>query len=334
MDLLSGDDFNSPPAGNTLAIVPVGEPQPASPVANQQNALALVDMFPQRNNTQPVSSVGQVYPLTPQYQQQNFQPPQTSLYPNGIGPNTMVPQYEQSLYTQGAHPAWNGQIYPQQQPPSPVYGASSASAPSSSLLPPPPWEEAQSAENSQPEAIQYSHPMQVNRVGITHGQPMPSGMNHSMGNDQVVGMYAQPNVIGYFSGINNPGIQNNNQLVGLHPQPFPGGQSMGLYPPQQMQPRQMDFVYPEQIYSNQMEGYGYGYGYGFGPQQNAQFLEQRMSGMSFRDDGASRSSSYQPTPSYVPPGKPSKPEDKLFGDLVDIAKFKPAKTAQGRAGSM
>ena len=85
------------------------------------------------------------------------------------------------------------------------------------------------------------------------------------------------------------------------------------------------------MYGNQMAGYVYGYG----QQQNPQFLDQRMSGLSIRDDSALRNSSYQPSfPSYVPSEKPSKPEDKLFGDLVDIAKFKPTKTPPGRAGSM
>ncbi|KAL7166321.1 hypothetical protein ACSBR2_037070 [Camellia fascicularis] len=323
MDLLSGDDFNSPSSVNTLAIVPA-EPQSNSPVANQQNALALVDMFSQNNNNQPVYPVGQAYPpSTPQFQQQqNFQPPQTSVYSNGIGPNMMVPQYEQPLYTQGANPAWNGQIAPQQQPPSPVYGAQSNSS-----LPPPPWE-AQSADNSQLEVSQYPQPVQqVTQVAVTHAQPMPSGMHQG---SQPGGMYIQPMTAGHLSSFNNQGIQSN-QMAGIHPQQIPGGQ-MGMYP-QQMQSGQMAYMNPQQMYSNQMAGYGYGYGYG--QQQNAQFLDQRMYGLSVRDDGALRSPyQQQSTPSYVPPGKPSKAEDKLFGDLVDIAKFKPTKTTPGRAGSM
>ncbi|KAG5562586.1 hypothetical protein RHGRI_005344 [Rhododendron griersonianum] len=316
MDLLSGDDFNSPTAENTLAIVPVGEPQPASPIANHQNALALVDMFSQNNNNQPYSSM-------PQYQQQqNFQPPQNSVYPNGIGSNMMAPQYEQPLYTQGSNSAWNGQILPQQQPPSPVYGAQSSSS-----LPPPPWEAQAPTDNSQLEGSQYSPTaMQVPPAGVTHAQPMPSGMyqgSQFMGNNQA-GVY------------NNQGIQTNHQQMGVYPQQMQSNhQQMGVYP-QQMQSGQMGY-YPQQMYNNnQMGGYGYGYGYGQQP-QNAQFIEQRMSGMTFRDDGALRNSSYQPTTttsSYVPSGKPSKPEDKLFGDLVDISKFKPTKTAPGRAGSM
>lgn len=317
MDLLSGDDFNSPTAENTLAIVPVGEPQPASPIANHQNALALVDMFSQNNNqNQPYSSM-------PQYQQQqNFQPPQNSVYPNGIGSNMMAPQYEQPSYTQGANSAWNGQILPQQQPPSPVYGAQISSS-----LPPPPWEAQAPTDNSQLEGSQYSPTaMQVPPAGVTHAQPMPSGMyqgSQFMGNNQA-GVY------------NNQGIQSNHQQMGVYPQQMQSNhQQMGVYP-QQMQSGQMGY-YPQQMYNNnQMAGYGYGYGYGQQP-QNAQFIEQRMSGMTFRDDGALRNSSYQPTTttsSYVPSGKPSKPEDKLFGDLVDISKFKPTKTAPGRAGSM
>lgn len=87
-DLLSGDDFNSPTAGNNLAIVPVGSPQPATPVS-QQNALALVDMFSLNNNSS-----------SPQIQQpQNMPPQQPGFYQNG-----------NSGYSQGSNPAWNGQI--------------------------------------------------------------------------------------------------------------------------------------------------------------------------------------------------------------------------------
>lgn len=103
-----------------MALVPVGQPQPASPVASQHNALALVDMFSE-------NSIGQAaaYPSSPQFQQQqNFHSPQPSLYPNGTVSGPYLPQHEQSPYLQGSAPTWNGQIAQQQQPPSPVYGAS------------------------------------------------------------------------------------------------------------------------------------------------------------------------------------------------------------------
>lgn len=130
MDLLSGDDFNSPKA-DTLALVPVGDQQPSStPVSN---ALVLMDMFSDSNsvpnsvNTHSPNVANQTNPLNPQFQQQrNFQAPQGGIHPNGSVQNMGAPQYEQSLYAQGAGPSWNGQILQQQQqqqPPSPGYGA-------------------------------------------------------------------------------------------------------------------------------------------------------------------------------------------------------------------
>lgn len=119
MDLLSGDDFNSPKADNSLALVSLGEPQQAPP-ASQQNALVLFDMFSDGSNTsnsvntQSSGLAGQTNPLTPQIQQ-NF-------HANGTAPNLGAPpQYEQP-YAQATVPAWNGQLVQQQQPPSPVNG--------------------------------------------------------------------------------------------------------------------------------------------------------------------------------------------------------------------
>lgn len=114
MDLLSGD-FDSPTAENALALVPVGEPQPASP--SQQNALAILDMFSQPSTTPSTYSVGQANPSSPQFQQQqNFHSVQPSLYPNGSVPGM--------TYAQGSNPDWNGQMSQQQQPASPGYGDS------------------------------------------------------------------------------------------------------------------------------------------------------------------------------------------------------------------
>jgi hypothetical protein len=114
----------------------------------------------------------------------------------------------------------------------------------------------------------------------------------------------------------------------MNPHAMQGGQYMGMYP-QPMQAGPMASMYPQQMYGNQMAGYGYGL------QQGTQYLEQRMNGVSVRDDNGLRNSSYQvSTTPYVPSGKPSKPEDKLFGDLVDISKFKPGKSTPGRAGGL
>ncbi|XP_022750183.1 TOM1-like protein 9 [Durio zibethinus] len=307
MDLLSGDDYNSPKADNSLALVPVGEPQQTTP-ASQQNALVLFDMFSDGNNTSNSASTqssgwaGQTNPLTPQIQQQQ------NFHANGAAPNMGSPRYEHS-YAQGTGPAWNGQLVPQQQPSSPVYGAQS-----SGLLPPPPWE-AQAADSSPVAGAQYPQSM-VTQVSVTHGQPQ--GPQH-MRSDQVVGMYIQPITTGHLSAINNEAVQGN-RFAGFHPQPVLGAQYMGILP-QQMAP-----MYPQQMYGNQMGAYGYG---------QQQYLDQQMYGLSIRDDNVLRNSSYQvSTSSYIPPSKPSKPEDKLFGDLVDMAKIKSTKTTPGRAGSM
>lgn len=337
IDLLSGDDFSSPTTANVLALVPVGgEPQPASPVS-QQNALALVDMFSSPSNSQSPYSAGQTHPSSPQFRQQSFNSTQPALYPNGNVPGT--------TYTQGSDTAWNGQISQQQQSPSPVYGGQSSS------FPPPPWE-AEAAENGQIVGNPHAQPMQNNQLlpGSPHALPMhnnqlmsgsPNAL--SMQNNQLMaansqqlaggshvhGMYAQPNAGGQPAMMNQ--AMQNNQMVGLLPQPIQGGQSMGMFP-QQMPPGHMAYMYAQQqMYGNQMAGYGYGYA----QPQNTQFLNQRMSGLSVRDDGVLYNSSYPiSTPSYIPSGKPSKPEDKLFGDLVDISKFKSSKTTPGRAGSM
>ncbi|KAE8718878.1 branched-chain-amino-acid aminotransferase-like protein 3 [Hibiscus syriacus] len=328
MDLLSGDDFNSPKADNSLALVSLGEPQPqhATP-ASQQNALVLFDMFSDVSNTsnsvniQSSGLAGQTNSLTPQIQQQQ----QQNFHANGTAPNMVSPQYEQP-YAQGTVPAWNGQLV-QQQPPSPVNVA-----PGSDSLPPPPWE-AQVADSS----------------------PL-AGAQH-MGSDQMASMYMQPTTADHLPTINNH-VAPVNQFAGYHPQPIqrapqymgmlpqqmPAGQMGSMYPgsmyPQQMPAGQMGSMYPQQMaagqmgsmypqqqmYGNQMGAYGYG---------QQPYLDQQMYGLSIRDDNALRNSSYQlPTSSYTPPSKPSKPEDKLFGDLVNMAKTKPTKPTPGRAGSL
>ncbi|XWS70335.1 hypothetical protein CRYUN_Cryun03dG0039100 [Craigia yunnanensis] len=316
MDLLSGDDYNSPKAYNSLTLAPLGEPQQTTP-ASQQNALVLFDLFSDGNNTsnsvntQSSGVAGQTNPLTPQQQQQNF-------HANGTAPNIGSPRYEQS-YALGTGPAWNGQLVQQQQPPSPVYDAQSSGS-----LPPPPWE-AQTADSSPVAGAQYPQSM-VTQV-VTHAQPQ--GPQH-IGSDQVVeGMYIQPITTGHLSAINNQAVQGN-QFAGFHPQPIQGAHYMGMLP-QQMPAGQMASMYPQQMYPQQMYGNQMG-AYGYGQQQ---YLDQQMYGLSIRDDSGMRNSSYQvSTSSYVPPSKPSKQEDKLFGDLVDMAKIKSTKTTPGRAGSM
>ncbi|XP_061354698.1 TOM1-like protein 9 isoform X2 [Gastrolobium bilobum] len=324
-DLLSGDDYNSPKAETSLAIVPLGEQQPASPLS-QQNALVLFDMFsngsnaPTSVNIQPTNVAGQTSPLAPQFQQQQTFISQGVFYPNGSVPNVRSPPYEQSPYTQSTGPAWNGQVAQQQQPHSSVYATQSGGS-----LPPPPWE-AQPTDNGSPIAgTQYPQPLQVTQMVMTRAQiaAHPQGPQAS-GHEQAVGMYMQPNA-SHMSTINNH-VQSNQ--LGWYPGHIQGvaGPYMGMVS-HQMQNVPLSSMYPQQMYGNQFIGYGYG------QQQGVQYVEQQMYGLSVRDDSALRNSYQVSATSYVPSAKPSKPEDKLFGDLVDMAKVKP-KSTPGRAGSM
>lgn len=203
-------------------------------------------------------------------------------------------------------------------------------------LPPPPWE-AQSSDDGSPVAgSHYPQPMQVTtQVIVSHGLGGHPQGPQSMGNEVVgIGMYIQPITSGQMNSHVNP-----NHQLGLHPPQLPGMQNMGMpMPPQHPQANQMTQpYYPQQMYGNHNQyNSGYGYGHGQGQQQVPQYLDQQMYGLSVRDDmNMGNSSSQASALSYVPPMRPvNKPEDKLFGDLVDIAKFKPGKSTPGRAGSM
>ncbi|KAI3826088.1 hypothetical protein L1987_00130 [Smallanthus sonchifolius] len=305
-DLLSGDNFDSPNASNSLAIVPVGETQPTTPVS-QPNALALVDMFSSQTQQPPNMSAQQP-------QTQYMPPQQPSFYPNGNVANAVPPQNEPwSQYNQGNNPVWNGHTaQQQQQPPSPGFGAATSGG-----LPPPPWEAQPADDPLAGDTTQYSQP--------PHGLPTPVNNNMNMNNHM-------PPMNNHMPPMNNQPVYTNQ----IPQQQF----QVGVFPQQPMA-----YMYPQQMYNNQMgqpSGYGggYGYGYGYEQQQNAQYIDQRMAGMSMRDDSYLKTTVYtgpsMANASYVhvPSSKPQKAEDKLFGDLVDFAKVKPNKTTPGRAGSM
>ncbi|CAD5322453.1 unnamed protein product [Arabidopsis thaliana] len=299
IDLLSGDDFETPNADNSLALVPLGPPQPSSPVAKPDNSIVLIDMLSDNNceSSTPTSNPHANHQMV----QQN--------YSNGFGPG----HQEQSYYGQGSSaPVWNLQIT--QQPSSPAYGnqpfSPNFSPPASPhyggqnnnvlALPPPPWE-AQSPSSSP----QYSptHPMQVTQVVITTHTHQPLGYNPQGGSPHAT---------------NN----NNNNMFGMFLPPMTGGH---MPPP---------FGHNGHVTNNNYNPNMYG-GYGGQAQPPQQYLvEQQMYGMSLQDNGNNNTnpyqvSSHQPPPMMKPMNK--KPEDKLFGDLVELSKFK--KPTSGRAGN-
>lgn len=332
MDLLSGENYPMPKTDNSLALVPVNELPPSPP--SQQNVLALSGMFSQNNGTSNSLHPHSAYSTS---QVPSLQPPQPALHSNGSITNSGQPQYEPTPYAQGTQlnptltPTWNGQdaqsMNLQQQ--TPVYGASPQGNDS---LPLPPWElqqpESSQLADTQLQMIPSSQSMGVQPQTVqssqqpimhslpTQSNPMVGMYPQLMQSSQMVGMYPQP--------------MQSGMMVGMYPQPMQSGQLMGVYP-QPIQAAQMAGSYPPPLQSNQtagmyfqpMQGGQPAYGY---QQPGAQYLEQRMYGLSIYDNSRSsmtNNSSYNmPLSSYVQPNKPSKPEDKLFGDLVDMAKSK------------
>jgi hypothetical protein len=145
--------------------------------------------------------------------------------------------------------------------------------------------------------VQMGHmPMQNGQSGFLPQQQMAQGT-------QFPGMQYQPGPTGQYG----PPSQ-----YGMYPQQMAmyGGQMMGYG---YMQPSQE----ASQYYSQMGQMYGYGAGMG-----GTNDLSQRMYGLSMQDKAGSGISYSNSTP-MVPSSRPAKPEDKLFGDLVSMAKSKP-----------
>ncbi|PNT70205.1 TOM1-like protein 9 isoform X2 [Brachypodium distachyon] len=339
IDLLSWDDTPST-AENSLALVPVTDPLADS--TSNQNALAIVDIFSQTStatssakpldpfglNSSPALQGSQPYNIPTQQPLQSQQPPQqAALYPNGgaVNPGTSYDHASQFNHTNSG---WNGQAANHATPPPQQMNYDDQSG----SLPPPPWEAQsvpsnemsngqlggmQSLPTSQPGSVQPLQP-QNNHMGGLQTQPMynnqPGAMlPQTMQSSQTIGAQMQP---GY-------GNQFGHQPQ--HSMPMPGTQFGGM-PHQQMYGGQMAaaayaaYGYMQQPgaqYYNQGRPYGY-------PGTND--LSQNMYGLSMQDSShMGMNSSYQTTPSSSSMGqpiRPSRPEDKLFGDLLSIAKTK------------
>lgn len=145
--------------------------------------------------------------------------------------------------------------------------------------------------------------MQVTQVVITTHTHQPLGYNPQ-------GQGGSPHA-----------INNNNNMFGRFLPPMNGGQ---------MSP----FGYNPNNIHNPTNMYGGG-GYGEQAQAQQQYLvEQQMYGMSLQDNGTNNTTNPYQVSSHPPMVKPmiKKPEDKLFGDLVELSKLK--KPTSERAGSM
>lgn len=187
-------------------------------------------------------------------------------------------------------------------------------------------------------------------------QPLQPQTNH-LGVPQTQPMYNQPGVVlpqamqpGHAAVAQmQPGF-GNQQFGSLPPAPMAGMQFPGMQTPQMYGGLQPAMMYPQQMpgaqygampqqqpmYGGRLAGYMqhpavaaahyYNQGttamYGY---PGANDLSQRMYGLSVQDNSSmGMSSSYQTAPSSGQPMRPTKPEDKLFGDLLSIAKTKKA----------
>uniref|UniRef100_A0ACD5VR87 Uncharacterized protein n=2 Tax=Avena sativa TaxID=4498 RepID=A0ACD5VR87_AVESA len=358
IDLLSWDDAPST-AENSLALVPVTDPLAES--TSNQNALAIVDIFSQNNtansNAKPLDPFGLDSSPTMQTQhpvQSQQAPQQVALYSNGdtVNPGT---SYDQASQFNNTNSGWNGQVANHAAPPPQQINYDDQSG----ALPPPPWEAASVPSNEMPNGqlggmqsfptptsqfggVQPQQP-QNNYMGGQQTQPMYSNqpgamLPQAMQSSQTAGAQMQPgygNQFGHLPPQSMP-IQGM-QFAGMQPSPMPGAQPGMMYaqqmpgaqygggmPQQQMYGRQMasQYAYVQQsaaqYYNQGRPTYGY-------PGTNE--LSQSMYGLSMQNSSyAGMNSPYQTTPSSSPsmgqPIRPSKPEDKLFGDLLSIAKTK------------
>jgi len=330
IDLLSWDDTPAT-AQNPLALVPVTDPL-ADSTSSNQNALAIVDTFSQNStvnsNTQAADPFGlnpsSAIPGSQAYNtptQQPFQSQQATLYPNGVAGTS----YDQASQFNNVNSGWNDQAANLPAEQALNYDDQSGN------LPPPPWEAQPAASNEMTNGelggvqplpgtagqfggMQQALQPQVNHMGVPQRQPMysnqpgvgvaPTQMQAGLGNQQL----------------------GSTSMMGMPPQMYGGGSQAAMMYPQQMpvapqQPMyggggrlagymQHPAVAAAHYYSNLGTAGMYGY-------PGANGLSQSMYGLSVQDN-----SSYQTK--TAPPSAATKPEDKLFGDLLSIAKTKKA----------
>ncbi|GJN38206.1 hypothetical protein PR202_gb27227 [Eleusine coracana subsp. coracana] len=197
---------------------------------------------------------------------------------------------------------------------------------------------------------------QVNHMGVPQTQPMYSNQpGVVMQPGQMAGTQMQPgfgNQIPMQPGMAGTQMQPGfgNQFGSLPPNSMPGMPYAGMQPPQMQQavmmyPQQMPgaqygvMAQQQQIYGSRLAGYmqhpavaaAHYYGQGtatYGRYSGTNDLSQKMYGLSMQDNSSymGMNSPYQnqtapsASPSMGQPIKPTKPEDKLFGDLLSIAK--------------
>jgi len=363
IDLLSWDDTPTT-AENPLALVPVTDPLADSTPSNQnalaivnafsQNNTANSNAHPadpfglNSSSTMPGS---QPYNTPAQHPLQPQQPQQAApLYPNGGAVNVGT-SYEQAPQFNNTSSGWNGQVASPAPPPQQAQSYDDQSG----SLPPPPWEAQSAATNELPNGqlgggMQPLPALPAGQIGSMQ-QPQQPQMNH-MGVPQTQPIYNQQGVSlpqamqpGQAAGFGNqqfgllpPASMPGMLFPGMQPSQMYGGSQPAMMYPQQMPGAQYGAMPQQQpMYGGRLAGYmqhpavaaAHYYNQGMYGYPGANNLSQRMYGLSVQDNSyMGMSSSYQTAPSPAPstgqPMRPTKPEDKLFGDLLSIAKTKKA----------
>jgi len=363
IDLLSWDDTPAT-TQNPLALVPVTDPLADSTSSNQNALAIVdtfSENSTTNHNAQPADPFGlnpssaipgsQLYNTPTQQPFQSQQPPQqAALYANGgaVDPGT---SYDQASQFKNVSSGWNDQAA---NPVVPLPEQALNYDDQSGNLPPPPWEAQPASNNELPNGQLGSLQPLPGSAGQIGGmqQPLQPQVNH-MGVPQSQPMYSnQPMQPGQVAATTQmqPGF-GNQQFGSLPPTSMLGMQFGGMQPPQMYGGSQPVMMYPQQMavaqygamprqqptYGGRLAGYmqhpavaaaHYYNNQGMYGYPGANGLSQSMYGLSVQDNSSmGMRSSYQTTtapPSTGQPMKPTKPEDKLFGDLLSIAKTKKA----------
>ncbi|XP_031493784.1 TOM1-like protein 9 [Nymphaea colorata] len=331
LDLLSGEDFQSPASKDVLALVSVGQSTASAPQLQppqQQDMLALSDPFSHNSAidslgsqmTLPTSQAATQFQSLQQATIQEQQQAQSILYSNGSVPNIGELQQQQQMqpasYTNGTIPMTGApqQFQHQMQPtlyPNGIIPTMGAPQQLQQQMQPTLYSNGTISSMGAP--LQQQQQMQPGFF--------PNGSMPSMGPPQFEqAAYLQ----GVHMNQSHPAwggqvapIMNTQQQTFVY-----GSQSVGPLPPapwdmQSMQsPQPLAFAYGQQAEVQ------------FGDQRQATYsmatpddISRRTQGLSLQDDRYT--SSFQgSSAAYLQPKKPAKAEDKLFGDLVSIAKTK------------
>ncbi|KAL9659784.1 hypothetical protein QQ045_024593 [Rhodiola kirilowii] len=287
---LLGDYGDSQTGQDSLALVPVGESQPLDPA--ERNAIVLSEVLPQEGSN---------------FNPQSFQPDERT-YASNFPHNTDDPQA--ALYSNG-YPGNIGLSQDQHQEEPGVYGSEGSGA-----LPPPPWEIQQEENDETAGSQQQQYGMQMTQAIETYPQQHPDSMQpHPFGANPGMAMYLQPMPNGQMGMVYYQPIQTTPRMK--TPEGFIGN-------PKLMQAAQAASLYAQSMAGNQFQAYG----------SVPQYPVQAIYGMPCADQSAINNTLYQTQPSAsssAPMRRPSNgAEDKLFGDLVNLAKVKP-KTSSPRA---